>query len=76
MVKLCIYCNSSLSSKDKLAKSALKAFINSNCTPTAIFNVFCILISAFAPVSGLPSMYIDINLQKTIKSALELFFKG
>lgn len=78
----CTHCNSSSESKDRLAESILRAFTENNST--------CILSlvvsraqnptpaqkSALTPTLDLPSIYTDVNLQKTTKLALELFFKG
>lgn len=69
--------NSALVSKDEFAK---KDLIKNNSTFTSIPAVFYTftLISAktLALIPGLPDLYMDMNLQRIIKLALKLFFKG
>lgn len=71
MVKLKTHYNPALASKNKLAdRTFIKVSENSIFTFIDIENVIP------TPVLGLPNICINVNLQKTTKLALELFFLG
>ena len=86
MAKPHTHCNLPLIGKDKLTEDAPEAPTKNNGTLTPIFAIFYILTSMLAqiptsiqastPASGPPDMYINIDLQKATKLALELFIKS
>lgn len=70
---------SSSNGKNKLAKSVFKASTKNNNISIPSLIISWVQISALAQnlaiASNLLSIYIDVNLQKTNKFALELFVK-
>lgn len=77
-LRYCFYYNLLLNGKNKLAENALKAFIKSNSIATLTLIIFYVFTYALdqALILSLPEIYINTNLQKTSKLALELFIKG
>lgn len=82
MAKIRIYCSFCRNflpfKKDKFAKNALEALINSNYTPIpAVFPAPTeALVLAQIFILNIPGMYTDVDLQKTTKLAIKLFVKG
>lgn len=63
-------------SKNKPIRNALEAFTNNNNTFSLISIAFYIFIPILTLNLGLLNIYTNVNLQKTIRLALELFFKS
>ena len=64
--------------KDELTRNAPGAPTKSSSISILLPAVFCVptLAPAQAPAPGLPNLYIDEDLQRATKLALELFVKG
>lgn len=82
MTDLRIYRNSTPVKEDKFAKSIPTKDSNTFTSSLAIFWAQTLAFTqastpawAFVFTPGLPSMYTDINLQKTTRLALKLFIK-
>lgn len=73
MVRLHTYYNLLFNGTNKLTKNVLKAFIKDNDTFISIITVLCVFTFNSILALGLPNLYIDVNLQKTIILAIELF---
>lgn len=88
MAGLRICRNFPLISKDKLTEDALGALSKGSGIPNPIFAIFCTFTLTPAPTQAvtptqtfvlalsLPGMYIDVDLQKPTRLALEFFIKG
>lgn len=78
MIRPCTYYslrkNLFLTSKKNLAKSVLETLTDSSGISFLTSTTFCAFI--FASVLSAPSMYTNINLQKTTRVVLKLFVKG
>lgn len=71
MVKSKSCCNSALINKNKLVR---RAYTKGNNTPTSILTFFYAQISLFT--LGPLDLYMDIDLQKTIRLVFELVVKS
>lgn len=80
MAKPWTRCNFTFVSKDELTGDILEAHTRNSGIFTLISIVFCAFTLALAQtptlIPGLSSIYLNLNLQKATKLALELFIKS